>query len=171
MKIYKALVPAGLLFLSAICSAADGGHNIQIEITSYLGDKQVFQQGDDLKFLLSLDRDAYLYVVYQTADKQLVQIIPNKNKKDNFFKADIFIEVPTQSSTFQFTVSPPYGYEKVYAFALDKNISLEGKVLSNGLKRLSLSLNDIKEHIKKSAVKYYGWAYFSLNTQRSSVEK
>ncbi len=168
MKHFNALFIFGFLFISLAHGNAEKTKNIQIEITSYLGDKQVFQQGDELKFLLSLDRDAYLYVLYQTADNQLIQLIPNSNRQDNFFKADIFIEVPAESAAYQFIVSPPFGDETVYGFALDTPLSLEGKLLSNGLKRLDVSLDEIKQRVKKTAVQYYGWSYFSLTTRKAS---
>ena len=168
MKHFNALFVFGFLFISLAHGNAEKTKNIQIEITSYLGDKQVFQRGDELRFLLSLDRDAYLYVLYQTADNQLIQLIPNPNRQNNLFKADIFIEVPDKSAAYQFIVRPPFGHEAVYGFALDTPLSLEGKPLSNGLKRLDLSINEIKQRVKNSAVHYYGWSHFSLTTRKAS---
>jgi len=144
---------------------------IEVEITSYLGQSQVFEQGDHLKFLVSLSRDAYLYVFYQTANNQLIQLIPNQSLQDNFFKADIFIAVPNDDATFEFIVSPPFGDEKVFAIAVDKPIDLESKLLSNGLKSLSFSVEQVKENLISHAKIFYGEASFSLLTRVKASNK
>ena len=164
MKAFSALLIVCFLFFTSAYGRAEKSQNIHIEITSYLGDQQVFQRGDVLKFLLSLNRKAYLYVFYQTADQQLIQLIPNQHKNNNFFKADIFIEVPDEASPYQFIVSPPWGKESVYGIAVDTPLQFEGTQLANGLKRLDISIDEIKERVVNMAIEDYGWSDFSLVT-------
>ncbi len=169
MKIFSVLLISCSLFFSLVYARAEITQNIHIEITSYLGDQQVFQQGDELRFLLSLDRKAYLYVFYQTVDKKLIQLIPNKHKKNNFFNADIFIEVPDEASPYQFIVSPPLGKERVYGVAVDRFMQFEGTNLANGLKRLDISIDEVKKRVVDTAIQYYGWSDFSLLTSERRI--
>ncbi len=40
-------------------------NHININITTHLGDHQTFMEGDVISFFLSLDKDAYLLVIYE----------------------------------------------------------------------------------------------------------
>ena len=41
--------------------------NIDVKITTHLGDRQEFVEGDRISFLLSLERDAHVYLFYRDA--------------------------------------------------------------------------------------------------------
>ncbi len=139
---------------------------VDIEITSYLGDQQLFQKNDILAFLLSLNKDAYIFAIYEDASQQLMQIIPNKNQQNNFYSAGIFIAVPAQGADFQLVVQPPFGKEKLWVFATDvEKIILTGKLQMNGLKLLEGDIKKVRQQIKQQSKKIWGEAHFSLTTQ------
>lgn len=138
---------------------------INIEITSHLGDKQAFVMGDVIRFLINLDVDAYVTVIYQTADGQLVQLLPNQKEKNTLTKAGLFISVPDENAAYQFTIQPPYGKEQVWVFASDSDgKKLTGKVLSNGLMIVSTTIQKIKRKIQAYSVKRFGLSSFELHT-------
>ncbi len=138
---------------------------INIEITSHLGDKQLFVKGDDIKFLINLDTDAYITVIYQTADQQLIQLIPNKKQASVLYKAGFFIKVPNANAPYRFTIQKPYGKEKVWVLASDREIKmLSGKSLVNGLRQINIDIAMLKKIISDDAKKYFGIASFTLNT-------
>ncbi len=140
---------------------------INVEITSHLGDKQSFSKGDVLKFLINLEVDAHLIVIYQTADKKLIQLLPNKKQPDTLYKANLFIAVPNGAAPYRFTIQAPYGKETVWVFASDKPLSsltLTSKHLSNGLKLLKASLQTVVTEIKAHSENYFGQASFVLQT-------
>lgn len=140
---------------------------INVEITSHLGDKQSFVKGDILKFLINLDRDSYLTVIYQTADDKLIQLLPNKKHYNTLYKANLFIAVPNDTAAYRFVIQAPYGKETVWVFASDKqpsSLKLTSKNLSNGLRLLTVSLETIKAKIKAHSENYFGQARFILQT-------
>ncbi|VAW68581.1 hypothetical protein MNBD_GAMMA09-3211 [hydrothermal vent metagenome] len=160
------LILSCLLMFSVVAAAEKNTlQSINIEITSHLGDQQQFQQNDVLSFLLSLDKDAYVYVIYEDALQQLVQIIPNNIQQSHFYKAGFFISVPAENSAFQFIVQPPFGKETLWVFATDSaSVTLAGQFQPAGLKRLKADIKSIRKQIKQQSKQIWGEAFFSLVT-------
>ncbi|MFV2060803.1 MAG: DUF4384 domain-containing protein [Gammaproteobacteria bacterium] len=161
-----------ILLLVFVTNAACAGNKyntkqkINIEITSHLGDKQSFFKDDVIKFLINLDVDAYITVVYQTAEGQLIQLLPNQKEKTTLYKAGLFISVPSDNVPYQFTIQAPYGNEKVWVFASDKPVKqLAGKILQNGLTVVSVTIPNIKNQIQASSIKHFGQSSFALKTE------
>lgn len=170
---------AALTSLVFICTQAQAipennshQHRINIDITSHLGDKQTYIEGDIISFYISLDRDAFVLIIYQDAAGSLTQIIPNKLNNNNFFKAGDFFSVPTAASPFKFVVSKPFGTESLWAFASDKSFPiLKGTKLKNGLILLKDKLNNIKQALRtfgKKPGEYFGQASTTITTLRAT---
>ncbi len=175
MFTYMATLVAALASLILICAQAqatpeNNAHqqHINIDITSHLGDKQTYTEGDIISFYLSLDRDAFILVIYQDAAGNLTQIIPNKLSSNNFFQAGDFFTVPNADSPFKFVVSKPFGTEYLWAFANDKSFpTLKGITLKNGFILLKDKLNNIKETLHtfgKESDGYFGQASTTIIT-------
>ncbi|VAW59321.1 hypothetical protein MNBD_GAMMA11-3435 [hydrothermal vent metagenome] len=160
-------VLAGLFLLSTtVCAGKKLTQTIHIEITSHLGDQQVFQQNDIISFLLSLDKAAYVYVIYQDASRQLTQIVPNKLQPVNFYRAGVFIAVPAENSAFQFIIQPPFGKETLWVFATDNaSLVFPGKNRPNGLKLLKADINSIRTQVQQHSKERWGEAHFDLTSQ------
>ncbi|MGD8569542.1 MAG: DUF4384 domain-containing protein [Gammaproteobacteria bacterium] len=143
----------GIVVLALIkapaAAAEDSNHRINIEITTHLGDKQTFEAGDQISFLVTLDRDAYLLMIYEDARHNLVQVIPNRHHNNNFYKNGLFIAVPDRDDPFRFVVNPPFGQETLWVFASSKPLpTLAGTTLANGLKKLTQPLATIKTRLR-----------------------
>jgi len=151
--------------LSLATSKLKQYQKIKIEITTHLGDKQTFLNGDIVKFLVNLDTDSYLTVIYQDAKGQLIQLIPNQ-KQSNFYKAGLFITLLNESSNFRFKIQAPYGDEYIWIFASDEsNNELEGTKIKNGLILLSSSIEKIRTQIHEKANIKFGQAHLELHTK------
>jgi len=178
-KITLALIGSGLIFNQYYdlsdsfadspqnLSARNTANSFNIEVTTHLGDQQSFRQGDVVSFLMSLDKDAYVLMIYQDASNNLYQIVPNPHSIESRYKAGLFIPIPQQSEPFQFTIQPPYGTEFLWAFASNNALPvLDGRVLSGGLKKLNQSLKNIISLIRNLHLKskYYGEAQLKIDT-------
>jgi len=149
-----------------------GERIIHLEVTTHLGDAQIFEERDPISFLVSNDRDAYLLLIYQDAAGNLIQLLPNAFSGNNYFVAGDFVSVPGENSQFTFTVSPPFGTETLYAFASTRPFPvLPGKSLQSGLLLLGYGLDRIKQaidHHNKSPAAYFGEAILHFETRAGS---
>jgi hypothetical protein len=145
--------------------AADSLQPIGVEITTHLGDQQTFRENDVVSFLLTLDRDAYITAVYEDAENNLVQIIPNSKQPDNFYLASLFIPIPSHNASYSFRIQPPFGTETLWVFASDNApVITGGTMLDNGLMQPDGSIDVIRSEIKSASGKWFGEAKVSITT-------
>jgi len=92
---------------------------INTEITTHLGDHQAFVAGDPLSFLISLDKNAYVVVIYEDAKQQLTQIYPYGDMAVGgaLLTAGSFTVIP--GNDVNFGVIDPFGEETIWMFAAE----------------------------------------------------
>ena len=157
-----------LVFLIVAPSyATNNNQSINIEVSTYLGDKQKFKAGDKIAFLVSLDNDAHLLMVYEDAQHNLIQIIPNPYRKNSLYKEGLFIAVPDSKEPFEFLINPPFGEEKLWVFASSKPFpEISGTTLENGLRKLDVKLADMLTTVRpKSKKVLYGESSTVITTE------
>lgn len=139
---------------------------VEISITTHLGDRQQFSEGDNISFLMSLDRDAYVYLFYRDAAGNRLQLLPNERMPQHYFNAGVFMPVPSAQQRFQFAVSPPFGDERVYAIASDNGeLGFRGDVLANGLILLDSEIDPLVARIEQASRRLFGRAELILTTR------
>lgn len=127
---------------------------IDIGITTHLGDQQRFVRGDEISFLVNLNKDAYLLILYQDANKQLWQLVPNDHSKHNFFKAGEYVTIPNESLPYKFVAAPPFGNETILAFASDQPFpSFSFSLTKNGMILVDSSIDSISASLRNKAEK------------------
>lgn len=173
---YKIILPAGITALASgllmllVTSYIHGEptikNTIDIEVTTHLGDKQTFQHGDVISFLISLDRDAFVLMIYEDAEHNILQIIPNRYRQSNRYETGLFMSVPNRDEPFEFVVSPPFGKETIWVFASENPFpELRGVELENGLKKLSDSFPAILSKIRaEKPGRFYGETSTTITT-------
>lgn len=132
---------------------------IHLELTTQRGDGATFAKGEKIIYYVSTDRDAYLLLLYKDAENRLIQIYPNNRSGKGFHKAGEYMAIPDRSDPFDFTITPPFGVEQVWAFAATEPfLPLKGNGRSNDLTILQDGLNGIlpqlRTHGKKAGVSY-----------------
>jgi hypothetical protein len=142
---------------------------INLAITSHLGDNQTYIESDTIYYFVSTDQGCYLLLIYQDAEGNLVQIIPNRYLGKSYVQAGDFIMVPKTGAPFSFKVSAPFGEESIYAFASSKPFpELQGEPLSNGFRLLeNRSISELKNKLRdlnKPTHVFYGEAQTSITT-------
>ena len=154
------------LMVSSGVALSEPHQPIDINITTHLGDVHDFNQGDTISFLLSLNRDAYVLVIYENADGEIIQLMPNEAMQNSFFKAGLYITIPAHDSAFVFKVQKPYGKETIWAFASSAPMqTFDGKPLHNGLKLLSGNIAQIATSLAADQ-KEFGQTQFNLHTHK-----
>ncbi len=80
-------------------------------------EKEKYILNEKVKMFLIPNKDCYIKVIYNDAEKNLLQIFPNQHIKDNFFMANKLYTIPDDKGSYEFTVSSPFGEEKITVFA------------------------------------------------------
>ena len=165
-SIFFVLMTGLVLLPVSSLQAAQSLRPINIELTTHLGDKQTFSEGDRLSFLLSLNQPAFVYLFYEDATGNVLQIIPNRDNANHYFNTGYFQKIPGDADNFRFIVQAPFGQEAIYAFATDAEfIDLTRRPLANGLSQTSESIAAIEKNIKLQSQGQFGKAELRLHTR------
>jgi len=124
---------------------------LSADITTHLGKNKTFHEGDEIRILLSLTSAAYGLIVYETADGQLIQLFPNKYENINQLPAGKYYSFGVGQEVFRFTVSPPFGKERVWLFSslfLLPDVSQFTEQMGN-YKKIKLSLTQFKKKMNE----------------------
>ena len=134
---------------------------IPVELTTHLGDQQLFIEGDEIQFLLSLGSDAYVYMYHIGTTGAITQLIPDARQQGHFYKAGYFMTLPEYDNGYRFIVSAPFGEHRVWVFASDADIT-DADVRP----RQGQMIEELAGLIKQASGSY-GQAQLLLNTVKS----
>ena len=144
----------------------DTVRRVNLELTTHLGDHQVFSENDNIHFFISLDHSAYIYAFYKDANNNIFQISPGKAQSNHFFTQGIYIPFPEENSKFKFQVIAPFGEEKLFLYASDnKLIDFISFKEEHNILRLKMSQKDISNHIKSSSINLFGKTELIIHTK------
>lgn len=80
-------------------------------------EKVIYKEGEEIKIFLQGNKDFYARVIYVDAQKNVVQLIPNQHRTDNYFKGGKTLTIPEPFDGFKLEVGPPFGKEKIIIYA------------------------------------------------------
>jgi hypothetical protein len=80
-------------------------------------DKGSYAKGEKIRIYLKGNKSFYARVVYRDAGGNVIQLLPNPYRQDNYFRAGITHEIPSTNDRFDLEVSPPFGTEDIVLFA------------------------------------------------------
>ncbi|MDH5324498.1 MAG: DUF4384 domain-containing protein [Gammaproteobacteria bacterium] len=160
-----------ILLISLVLNSHTGASaEFKLSVTTHLGDRQTFRQGDTIAFLVSLHQDAYLHVIYEDAAGDLTLVLPNQQQAETFYKAAQFISVPAADAGFEFSVGPPYGKETLWVIACDKPLDLNRLVALTAVENgMHLLKNTKIEQLKKKLYAYASEHNLRLDTAAGSI--
>jgi len=136
---------------------------IEVSITTHLGDRQSFVEDDVITFLLTLDSDAYIYLFYEDAEANILLIYPNQKSASHFYKKGFYMPLPPSEQNFQFKIQAPFGEETLFIFASDNaQVSLPGRKLENGLSLIEGSIPEIETSFRRQSTARFGLSELKL---------
>lgn len=96
-------------------------------------DKKEYRDGEKIKVYIKGNKPFYARVVYKDAGGNMVQLLPNPYRQDNYFHGGVVYEIPSGNDRFELEVSPPFGEENVTVYSStspigDINLKAEGGV-------------------------------------------
>ncbi len=114
-------------------------------------DKKGYKEGERIKVYIKGNKPFYGRVVYKDAGGDMVQLLPNPYRKENYFNGGTIYEIPSGDDKFDMEVSPPFGQEDIIVYAStsplgDINIEAEGGVYE--VKTKSKDIGDMTRGVK-----------------------
>ena len=76
-------------------------------------DKKEYKEGDKIKIYMRGNKPFYAKVIYKETTGNLIQILPNPYRKDNYFNGGVIYEIPSGNDKFELEVNPPFGEESI----------------------------------------------------------
>jgi len=78
--------------------------------------KKDYKQGEKIKVYLKGNKPFYARLLYKDAGSNLVQLLPNPFRKENYFNGGVIYELPSGNDKFDLEVSPPFGQEDIILY-------------------------------------------------------
>ncbi len=80
-------------------------------------EKREFKSGEKIKIYFRGNKPFFARIIYKQADGNLVQILPNPYREDNYFQGGTVYEIPSGPDKFELEVAPPFGEEDIILYA------------------------------------------------------
>ena len=92
--------------------------NENAPLTVYIWtEKKEYKAGEKIRVFLQGNKDFYARVVYRDVSGNLLQLLPNQHRKENFFKGGKVVTIPGEGDRFDLEVGPPFGIENIIVYA------------------------------------------------------
>jgi hypothetical protein len=79
-------------------------------------DKKDYRQGEKIKVYLKGNKPFYAKILYKDTSGNIVQLLPNPFRTENYFNGGVIYELPSGNDRFDLEVSPPFGQEDVILY-------------------------------------------------------
>jgi hypothetical protein len=80
-------------------------------------DKKEYKNSEKIKVYIRGNKPFYARVIYKDAGSNVVQLLPNPYRQDNYFNGGVIYEIPSGNDRFDLEVSPPFGEENIIVYA------------------------------------------------------
>jgi Domain of unknown function (DUF4384) len=96
-------------------------------------DKKEYKDGDKIKMYLRGNKPFYARVLYKDASGQMIQLLPNPFRQDNYFNGGSLYEIPAGNDKFELAISPPFGDESIIVYASSSQLGEIGVQAEGGV--------------------------------------
>ena len=130
-------------------------------------DKKEYREGDKIKIYIKGNKPFYAKVIYKETTGNLIQILPNPYRKDNYFNGGVIYEIPSGNDKFELEVNPPFEEESVMFHTSvsqlgDLDLKEEGGVYQVktkskdiGIKTRSVKIKEVTEGKAQQASEFF----------------
>ncbi|MBI5047342.1 MAG: DUF4384 domain-containing protein [Deltaproteobacteria bacterium] len=106
-------------------------------------DKKEYKNSEKIKIYIKGNKPFYARVVYKDAGGQLVQLLPNPYRTNNYFNGGVIYEIPSGEDRFELEVSPPFGSEGIIVYASSSQVGEIDLKPSGGVYEIKTKAKDI----------------------------
>jgi len=138
---------------SSVQKALDADPGAPLTVT-VLTNKENYRKGENIKIFLKGNKDFYARVLYIDAQGSKLQLVPNQQRAENFFKGGVTHVIPDPADKFVLEVNPPFGSEKIIVYA---STSQQGQVQTTAagesLYRIESDINTVNAQTRGVVLK------------------
>jgi hypothetical protein len=145
--------------------------------------KDVYSPNDTMQIYVKGNKPFYGMLTYKDSTGEILQILPNPNRKSNHFNGGVIYTIPGDGDTFDLAVEPPFGKESLSLYAstmplgdvskIDLGVAFKVKddvekiaQKTRGLKLVKAKVNDVGEVVRDERI-----AEFSQVSKEVTVEE
>jgi Domain of unknown function (DUF4384) len=106
-------------------------------------DKKEYERGDRMRIYIKGNKPFYARVIYKDAAGEMVQILPNPYRNENYFQGGTIYEIPSGNDRFDLEISPPFGEENITVYASTSPLGKIDLYSQGGVYFVKTKANDI----------------------------
>jgi len=132
-------------------------------------DKKEYKGGESIKIYLKGNKPFYAKLIYKETTGNLIQILPNPYRSENYFNGGVIYEIPSgnDKDRFELEVTPPFGEESIAVYTStsqlgDLDLKEEGGVYQVktkpkdiGIKTRSVKVKEVTEGKAQQASEFF----------------
>jgi hypothetical protein len=80
-------------------------------------EKSEYKGKEKIKIFLKGNKPFFARVIYKNVEGELLQLLPNPYRIDNYFNGGVIYEIPSGKDRFDLEVTPPFGEESIIVYA------------------------------------------------------
>lgn len=80
-------------------------------------DKKEYKKDEKIKIYIKGNKPFYARVLYKDVKGEMLQLLPNPYRADNYFNGGAVYEIPSGNDRFELSVDPPFGEENIIVYA------------------------------------------------------
>jgi hypothetical protein len=116
--------------------------------------QKVYQQGETITIYLKGNRNFYARIVDMTSAGEIIQLLPNDYRQNNYFEAGKVYQIPDEEDRFSLSVSPPFGQDRIVVYASEVPLGdVQTEAAGNGLRSFKGSPGQLATLSRGIAVK------------------
>jgi hypothetical protein len=138
--------------LTASTGASLGGLSVELSTTRGEG-KTLYHQGEKVRFLIRLNKAAYIYLFNINSNKEALLLYPARGMKPEKLQPDNLILLPDDYLSYEIIISPPFGKDVSWVVASENPLPLPAK-LEGEWKNSSILKGLIRDLGEKSKAGY-----------------
>jgi hypothetical protein len=106
-------------------------------------DKKEYKEGEKIKIYIRGNKPFYARVLYKDASGQIIQLLPNPYRTENYFNGGVTYGIPEGNDKFDLEVSRPFGEESVIVYASSSRLGEISTMTRGGVYTVRTQSDDI----------------------------
>ncbi len=107
-------------------------------------DKKSYRDGEEMKIYVEGNKPFYGRILYQSVAGEIIQLLPNKYRMENYFRGGYRYIIPYENDAFVLEVTEPFGMERIIVYASTFPLgSIESEEIGKGLLKVRGGLDTI----------------------------